>query len=354
MPGAGTSTTGQNTVKQQTEAGNTASSTLGTTQQNQSQTQQQNDQSGPWAKTEPLLNNIIQSLGGMSTQPSPGQSEAAANLQTAANSIPSFGDPAAALTGDLFSSAPKYGGMLSGGLDTYKAGLSPYLSSSYLDPMSTPGLSDALGTMKSDITNQINSQFAAAGRDLSPGNTTALARGLSQGLAPVIANQFNQNVATQRGAQDAGFGATGNTGLMLAGFDQTALGNRLRGIDAANALPGVYTAPGSAQFGAANTAFGLPFSNLGMLEGLTLPVAGLGSTGSKTGTASNTGSSTTAGNTSGSYSGFGIGNSQTTGSQSMSPLAMLSSLFGGGPGGSAAGMGNAAGQGIGMLASLFA
>jgi hypothetical protein len=50
------------------------------------------------------------------------------------------------------------------------------------------------------ITNQINGQFAAAGRVLSPANTTALSYGLEQGEAPIIANQYNQNVAAQQGA----------------------------------------------------------------------------------------------------------------------------------------------------------
>ena len=66
--------------------------------------------------------------------------------------------------------------------------------------MNTPGLSTALQGATNTISNGINDQFAAAGRDLSPGNTTALAYGLEQGLAPIITGQYNTNVAQQQNA----------------------------------------------------------------------------------------------------------------------------------------------------------
>ncbi len=40
-----------------------------------------------------------------------------------------------------------------------------------------PGFGDAMKTLNSDISNQVNGQFAAAGRDLSGMNTQTLARG---------------------------------------------------------------------------------------------------------------------------------------------------------------------------------
>src|SRR5262249_27787904 len=138
-----------------------------------------------------------------------------------------------------------YGGMLTNSLDAYRANLSPYLSSSYLNPLSTPGLSDALATTRNDITNSIAGRFAAAGRDLSPAETTALARGLVQGEAPLIQNQYNQNVAAQRGAQDAAYNAgTGNVGAL------TSLASS--GINLAGSVPSLYTAPATSQLSAAN------------------------------------------------------------------------------------------------------
>src|SRR5262249_41656566 len=154
---------------------------------------------GPLAAAQPLIGNILSTLGGLSnTTPNPAQSEAVANLQGAASQIPNFGASAAGAVNPILNG--NYSGMLTGALNDYKSTLSPYLSSSYLNPLSTPGLSDALATTNSDITKQINSQFAASGRDLSPANTQALARGLAQGEAPLLTNQYNQNVAAQQGA----------------------------------------------------------------------------------------------------------------------------------------------------------
>ncbi|MBV8837804.1 MAG: hypothetical protein JO000_14785 [Alphaproteobacteria bacterium] len=218
-----------------------------------------------------------------------------------------------------------YSGMLTGALDDYKSTLSPYLSSSYLNPMSTPGFSDALNATNRNITNQINSQFAAAGRDLSPANTQALATGLSQGEGQLIANQFNQNVNAQQGAAGALYGAGSAAPGMLTNL-------ATNGINAANAIPGLYTAPATAALGAANTAYGLPFSNLGMLSQLALPIAGLGQTSS----------STNSGTTSGSSSNTGSGTTVTDGSSTLSPIGMLQALLSGGDKSAAAG-------GLGLL-----
>ena len=69
--------------------------------------------------------------------------------------------------------------MISGAYQQYRGELNPYLQTSFLDPRSTPGFSDALAATNADITNQVNGMFAGAGRDLSGLNQQALARGLS-------------------------------------------------------------------------------------------------------------------------------------------------------------------------------
>jgi hypothetical protein len=71
----------------------------------------------------------------------------------------------------------------------------PLLRPDY-NPYNTPGFSDAINTMTSDITNQVNGSFAGAGRDFSGANQMALGRGLTSGLAPTIAAQYNQNVTS--------------------------------------------------------------------------------------------------------------------------------------------------------------
>lgn len=324
MPGG--STTNQNTAQNQfsTEAGNTTGATTGTQQQQQ----QQQSQSGPWQATQPLLSNILSSLNGMSTAPSAAQSDALTTLQAGADQTPNFGNAATGVTNNLLGSTPQYNGMLTGGLSDYSSTLSPYLSSSYLNPMTTPGLSDTLNTTANDITNSINSQFAAAGRDLSPANSTALARGLTQGLAPIITNQYNTNAATQLGAANNLFSATGATAGGLSGLDQTALGNQATGVNLAGSIPGLYTAPGTTQLGAATTAQALPYANLGMLSGATLPIAQLGQSTSGTGTTTGATAGTTAGSYTGDSTGASNGTSTTTQQQSLLS-SILGGLFGG-------------------------
>src|SRR5262249_61717154 len=57
--------------------------------------------------------------------------------------------------------------MVSGAYQQYRSQLNPYLQTSFLDPRSTPGFSDALAATNADITNQVIGMFAGAGRDLS-------------------------------------------------------------------------------------------------------------------------------------------------------------------------------------------
>jgi endosialidase-like protein len=322
MSGAGTSTSDTSKTQQQAEQGTTASNTTGT----QAQAQNTSSQTGPWSATQPLLSSIIGSLNGLSggTSPTPAQSEAAANLQTSAGGIPNEGAAATSALNPILNG--QYGGAIGGALTGYEGTLSPYLSSSYLNPMSTPGLGTQLQALNTGITNQVNDQFAAAGRDLSPANTQALATGLAQGEAPVITGQYNQNVAAQQGAANSLYAAGTMTPEAQAQLATS-------GINTAGAIPGLYTAPATSQLGAANTSYALPYSNLGMLEGLTNPIAGLGQTSSGT----TTGTGTTSSGTTGNYSGTGTGSSTSDTSNTASLLQDFSSLFGGSNGGA---MGN--------------
>jgi len=314
MPGAGTSTQNQNVSRTDQNSGTNTST-------NQSSN---TSSSGPLAAAQPLIGNILSTLGGLAnTTPNPAQSEAVANLQGAADQIPNFGASAAGAVNPILDGT--YGGMLTGAFDTLKSNLSPYLSGSYLNPMSTPGLSDALNATNQSITNQINDQFAAAGRDLSPANTRALAAGLAQGEAPILTNQYNTNVGNQLGAINTLYGAGNTTPQMLTQLATS-------GINAAGAVPGLYTAPATSQLNAANTAYSMPFNNLGMLSGLALPIAGLGQTssGTNSGTSAGTSSST------------GSGTTLTNGSSALSPIGMLQALLSGGDKSAAAG-------GLGLL-----
>lgn len=248
------------------------------------QTSSQQSQTQPWLAAQPQLLSLLGNLGGTNTSVTPQQSAAASALTSAAAGLPSFAPQATAAANTLLAGggAGTYAPMLSGAYNNLQSSLAPYLDPNYTNPLSTPGLSTALGAVNQNITNQINDQFAAAGRDLSPGNSTALAYGLAQGEAPMLASQYNTNVGTQLGAANALYGAGNTTAGALTGLDQQGLANMLQGAGLAADIPGLATAPASAQLAAANTAQNLPFANLGAYEGLLTPLAQLGSQSSGT------------------------------------------------------------------------
>jgi hypothetical protein len=257
----------------------------------QTQNTSQQSQTNPWAPTVPALNNLIGNLSSVSTGVSPAQSAAVNSLLGATSSLPNFAPQAAGTANNLLSggNANQYAPMLQSAYSGMQGSLSPLANPNNLNPMNTPGFSDALRTMNSDITNQINDQFAAAGRDLSPGNSTALARGLSQGEGNLIANQYNANAGNLMGAANSLYGAGNATAGALTGLNQAGLGNQVQGAGLAAAIPGLATQNASTALSAANTAQNQPFANLAPYEGLLTPLAALGqqSQGSGTSTMTN-------------------------------------------------------------------
>ncbi len=262
-----------------------------------------NNQFNPWGAVAGPLTNLV------------------SQISSNQGSIPNFGSNASGLAGNLLSGLPNFNQTAAGNLATYKNQLSPFTNPNYLDPMSNPYTKGALGTMNQDITNQITSMFAAAGRDLSPDEAQALARGLSQGEAQLLLGQYNTNAGNYLGATGNQYNASNQT-------NQGILGNATAGLGVASGAPSLY-------------------NNVGSTENMLLPLAGIGGTssGTGTGTTSGTATGTTSGTAAGTSSGRGSssGYGQTTNTPSL--MSML-------PGYAAAGQ---AGLNVlGMLPFLFA
>lgn len=238
--------------------------------------------SQPWSEATPLLQKLIGQYGGMNTGVTPGQSTALANLTDAAGSVPSFGADAAGGVSKLFNSDTSGQiGMLNTGYDTLNKNIGGTASGAELDPYSTPGFSDALGTLTNDITKNVKGVYAGSGRDPSGAGSFAgsLGRGLMQGEAPIIQSQYNQNKANQLNSASTLYNASGTTAGNITQQGQVPLTNILQGLQGAGMIPGLYTAPAAAQVGAANAAQSQPFQNLSQL--LT-PALGLGALGTNT------------------------------------------------------------------------
>lgn len=224
-----------------------------------------------------MLQNVINSLGQGTTSATGGQQSAINQIENEASGAPSYAAPGEATVSNLFntSTAPQQG-LLTNTLNTTNAALAPELSSTFTNPLTTPGFGAALSTLNNDITNQVDSQFAGAGRSGSPDNAQALARGLSQGEGQLIANEANTLTGEQQAAAGQTNNATINTTGALTGQQEVPLTNALQGISAAGSIPGLLTQPGTTALGAQTLGATSPYLNASSIENLINPIAALG------------------------------------------------------------------------------
>jgi hypothetical protein len=247
-----------------------------------SETNQQTAQStnrDPWAPTVDPLKGII---GQLNTQiPNAGTN---ATEQGAFNTLTQnaqAGNPYSGQIGDFASNLLSGGGanaqapMIQNSYDTYAKNIAPWASGAMSDPTQNSALRQMLDVIQSDVGNSINSQFAAAGRDMSGANQQAYGRGIAQGYAPALMQ------AQQMGLQSAQdlYGAGNTTAGLLSGLNQTGLANQGMGVDAATAALQSRDSGANQLLSIEQQKRNLPISNLGNIAGLLTPIAQLGGSG---------------------------------------------------------------------------
>ncbi len=240
----------------------------------------QNSTTAPWAAAQPALQGILGQLQGNLGNTGVTGAESGA-LNTIVNNTNNASGTYAPAIADYAKS------LLSGGGALDQAGNVNQNYQDYMRRLSTTadggmigqnsGLAPYLESLKSDITNSVNGRFAAAGRDMSGANSMALGRGLTAGLAPTIAAQYNTDVANQRSAADALYGGGNTTSGLLAGLQQQKLNNQGQGIGAANSATDAANAGANATLMAEAQRRGIPVQALGLLAQIGVPIAGLGS-----------------------------------------------------------------------------
>ena len=245
-----------------------------------SETKQQST-TEPWKPAQPALTSILGQLQGLipNSGITPGMESAFGQLESSAQQGNPFAGQIGGVVGNLLNGggATAQAPAIQSAFDTFKAQTNPLASNTNYDPMQTPGLADSLKTMMGDIGTSINGQFAAAGRDLSGMNTQTLARGLTQGLAPILTQQYNQNVQNQQGAASNLYNAGNTTGGLLAGLNQQGIANQVQGVTSANdALTAQNYGPAT-MLQLEQLKQGIPMQNLGLLTQIGVPIAGLGS-----------------------------------------------------------------------------
>ena len=263
-----------------------SSSSTGT----QTQKTKQQSETQPWEPTIAGLGQVIQGVNSLTPDYKATADETAALGQIKQNA--QAGNPyqpkIAGLADDLLSGGPDRSGYLTDAYFNYQQQAQPYLSQSYLDPSTNPHFQNYMQTTSNDIQNRVNGMFAGAGRDMSGANLQTLARGITEGTAPIFANQYNQNVATQRGMMDNLYNAGGQTGQALAGMDQGQFQNRTAGVHAADQALQSQNYGANAMLQAEALRRGLPLGNLGNIANLLLPIAGLGQKSEGSGTMTGT------------------------------------------------------------------
>ena len=299
---------------------------------NSTTNQSQQSTTAPGAMTAPTVQGITGQLNPLIANSGTTAPETTAiNQLTAAGEA---GNPYATAIGNnantLLSGggATSQNGALSGNLSTLQSEEGAMATPGY-STLNTPAVQQALQAANAGITNQVNGEFAAAGRSGSTANTGNLAYNEEQADAPILLNQANTDTANQVSAANNLYGAGNTTSNALTTNNQTALGNEQTGSTAAtNALNAANWGP-QQTITAQQLGQSIPASNLGLLSQIGIPLAGLNTTQSGTGTSTTNASPsllqdiTGLGGILGSGGGTTANGATTSGSGIMGLLGML-------------------------------
>jgi hypothetical protein len=243
-----------------------------------SSTQTQQSQTAPWEAAQPMLKGILTQLstGLNNTGLTAAETVALDTLQSNA----AGGNPNAGQIGGYAQSllsgggADAQAGNLRDNLAAFRSQLTPYANGSMVG--NNPALAAQLAQIRDDVANSVNGQFAAAGRDFSGANQMAYGRGVAAGQAPVIAAQYNQDVANQMAAANALYNGGNTTAGALSGLQQNYLANQGQGVAAAQSALDAQNYGANATLAAEAQRRGIPVQALGLLAQIGVPIAGLG------------------------------------------------------------------------------
>lgn len=249
-----------------------------------SSTQTQQSQTAPWEAAQPMLQGILAQLNPLiqNSGLNPAESSAISQFSASAAQGNPYASQISSFAGNLLNGggANAQAPNLQSGLSTLQGQLMPYASGSMIG--NNPALAAQLAQINSDVSNSVNGQFAAAGRDLSGMNQQTLARGIAQGEAPVIAGQYNQDIANQLNAANALYGAQNSTSGLLSGLNQQALANQQQGVASSQDALNAQNYTPQQQLALAQLAQSIPAQNLGLLAQIGIPLAQLGQQSSGT------------------------------------------------------------------------
>lgn len=251
----------------------------------------QSSETNPWAPATDTLKGILGQLNSYLPQTgiTGAQTNALNTIEQNAQNVGQYAPEVQRYTSSLLNGggALNQAGAVNNAYQQYYNQTNPLASNTNYNPYETTGFKDAVNTLTSDITNGVNSKFAAAGRDFSGSNSQALGRGITQGIAPTIAAQYNQNVQNQQGAAGNLYNAGNTTSGLLSGLNQQDLANKGAGLGAIGAGQDALNSGASNILAAEAQKLGIPLQNLGLLAQIGVPIAGLGGTSNGTSNTTN-------------------------------------------------------------------
>ena len=246
----------------------------------QSQTSQASATKNPWEPAIPglqaIASGVTNQVGAANVN---GIEDSALNRlsQNARGGNP-YAPQVGVLANDLLAGGKDRTGIVSDAYSGLQNNIGATARGDYVDPANNPFYSKLTSTVSNDIQNRISGMFAGAGRDFSGAHIGTMARGISEGVAPVFANQWNKERDNHLNAASALYGAGNTTGGLLSGMDQTAFGNRQAGVDAAGAALRANDSDAMQQLAIEAMRRGIPMDQYAKATGILGPMGGLGGT----------------------------------------------------------------------------
>lgn len=253
-----------------------------------STTQKSTSVTSPYEPAKEGINSLLSQIQGQIPSAGLNSNETGALDTLYANAR--AGNPYAGQIGDLASSllsggnATAQSGNIQGALDQYRTQLNPFASGSMVG--NNQALQSQLNTVSNDISNRVNSMYAGAGRDFSGANLNSLSRGIMEGTAPILANQYNQDVQNQLNAAGQLYGAGNTTAGLLSGLNQQSLANRQAGVETSVMAQQARDSGANQILNVEAQRRGIPTQNYANLLGTIAPVAQAFATNDQTTTSS--------------------------------------------------------------------
>lgn len=248
--------------------------------------QQTSQKTNPWDPAQPALKSILSGLSGINTNLTGNQSGAIAGLEANASGGNPYAGGIQGFANSMLAGggANNQSGMVNDAWGKYQQQMGQTANGDYMDPNKNPWFGQVTSTIGNDVQNRLSGLYAGSGRDPAGAGNFGynLSRGISEGTAPIFAQQYQQERSNQLGAQNGLLQGAGGTAGLLGNMQNQYNQNQGTGVNAAGAATAAADDPYNKMLAAEAQKRGIPLSLMSQLAGIAGPIAGLGGTSSGT------------------------------------------------------------------------